>query len=209
MDGQHRLEAICLANVGVRTLVVRGVSDAAFATMDTGQRRSLSHVLQMRGETNWNNLAATINLAFVYAAGYELLTRTHATPTFEQAIRFLDDNPEIRESVAYSISMRKLLPLSATGLAFAHFILSRVDQDDAHAFFEQLKSGAALSEDSPILVLRNRLAREYSGSRRDLRTVEQIALTFKAWNAWRRGERIKRLLWKSGGSSPEAFPEPI
>lgn len=36
--------------------------------------------------------------------------------------------------------------------------------------------------------------------------AEVAALVVKAWNAYRTGRPVTNLRWRSGGSSPEAFP---
>jgi hypothetical protein len=35
------------------------------------------------------------------------------------------------------------------------------------------------------------------------------AIMIKAWNAYRRGDSIGLLSFKSGGAKPERFPEPV
>ena len=36
-----------------------------------------------------------------------------------------------------------------------------------------------------------------------------LAITLKAWNAYRQGETVGLYRWRPGGAKPEAFPEPI
>lgn len=208
LDGQHRLAAIVEANIPVPMLVVRNLPRQVFHTIDIGQRRSLSQVLTMRGEHYATQLAALSNLLFVYAGGHDIVTRTHYTPTFEQALRFIDDNPEVRASAAMGARIGQHLKCSILAMGFCHFLFDRLAPNDSELFFNRLYSGAGMSPNDPILVLRNRLTKDGRGPKR-LTPIEQIAITVKSWNAFRRGERIQLLSWRGGGSSPESLPEPV
>lgn len=49
IDGQHRLQAVVESGVSVWLMVVRGIEDAAFDVMDTGQGRKDFHRIHMGG----------------------------------------------------------------------------------------------------------------------------------------------------------------
>lgn len=51
LDGQHRLEAIVLANMPVEIMVTRGVSDDAFKVLDNGVKRTLADLTGMSQRT--------------------------------------------------------------------------------------------------------------------------------------------------------------
>lgn len=208
MDGQHRLAAIVEANCPVPLLVVRGIDRAAFSTIDNGQKRSLAQVLKMRGELYSTNLAALVNQMFMYAEGRDFRSRTHYMPTFEQAVQFLDANPELRESVQAGTLIAQKVGCSPLAMGVCHFLFTGLDYEDSVDFFEKLKFGESLEQGSPILALRNRLTREGRGFR-GLAMAEQVALTIKAWNLYRSGGTARLISWRAGGASPESFPEPI
>jgi hypothetical protein len=91
----------------------------------------------------------------------------------------------------------KLLYLYQHGL----FLCARADNDKANTFFFKLGEGADLGRTSPLYQLRERLlAARLEGNK--LLPVEEYALILKAWNAYVRGQEVKRLTW----SSQEAFP---
>jgi hypothetical protein len=72
IDGRHRLSAVILANVAVAMLVVRGVAQEAFATMDSGRARTLADVLSIQGHKHNNVLAASARVVWNYCAGVSL-----------------------------------------------------------------------------------------------------------------------------------------
>lgn len=208
VDGQHRLMAVVEAGVTLPMLVVRGVSPHAFATFDIGMPRSLGQILKMLGYKYSNELATLVNYVFVHASGHDIRTRTHFAPTFAQAIRTVEENPELQESVAVGVQVADVVRCSRVAMGFLHFQIS-VDEDnlgDRDVFFEELRSGEGLRKGNPVYALRTRLLADGRGPRR-LTAPEQIALGIKAWNAWRAGEPVKQLTWRAGGARPEPFPE--
>ena len=64
-------------------------------------------------------------------------------------------------------------------------------------FFIAFSEGVNLGVGSPILYARNRIM-GLAGTR-DMNAKAE--LIFKAWNAWRRGERVDKI-WLSGGVLP-------
>jgi hypothetical protein len=77
---------------------------------------------------------------------------------------------------------------------------------DVGAFFDRLGSGAGLAANDPILVLRKRLEKNAIEKRR-MSDNDAAAIIIKGWNAYREGRAIQLLAWRSGGATPEAFPE--
>lgn len=206
-DGQHRLWAIYLSEVTCPSLVVTGLLKHAQETMDTGKRRNLKDTLSLRGYMNASALAAGITYLWKY--DNENLRSASIRPTIQQALQLLDQHPGFADSVKESSRIIGKFHGSHGMWSVVHYTLTSLDPEDAGVFFEKLVSGAGLEEGSPILVLRQRLEAEASsaaGARAN--AVLMHALIIKAWNSWRAGEVIQRLLWKAGGTNPEAFPVP-
>jgi len=67
-----------------------------------------------------------------------------------------------------------------------------------------------LAEDSSILALRNYMSRAIAATSRSKITADlAVALTIKAWNAYREGDPVRALSYRRGGASPETFPTPV
>ena len=97
---------------------------------------------------------------------------------------------------------RKLLTSSVC--IFAHYWMSIINPEDAEQFFEWLEYGEKITREHPVGALRNRLMAMLGVSRGSTVKREQLALTFKAWNAARSGEEIKLLRY----SQTQQFPTP-
>jgi hypothetical protein len=50
IDGQHRLKAVCLANIAVDFLVIKGYERKSAQVLDSGKNRTLANVAQLKGE---------------------------------------------------------------------------------------------------------------------------------------------------------------
>jgi hypothetical protein len=84
----------------------------------------------------------------------------------------------------------------------------RLDSQQVEQFADHLTTGAGLHRRNPVLMLRNRLV----GSQRDQYSTLSVrealvAITIKAWNAWREGKTLQTLAWRAEGRRAEPFPE--
>jgi hypothetical protein len=206
LDGQHRLKAIVVSGCTIESIVVTGLPHATQETVDRGMPRNIADALRLRGEQSANVLAGAICQAIVLQSplpGKE----ADFWPSTGEAVRYLDEHPEIRASVTATTHASDALRAPQTTFACLHHLFSALDEEDASAFFAGLATGADLLPDSPILALREALLREWVAPRRMPRNRFQ-AISIKAWNAWRRGAPVRLLKWKTGGANPEAFPRP-
>lgn len=210
LDAQHRLTACVETGATFESVVVWGIAPEAQITMDRGKRRTLVDHLRIQGEQSTKELSTTLNLSVAwYRKGMRFGLGTRGMTTFEEAFEYLQQNPNIRASVEVALSFnqkqaRKVI--NASHLAFAHWVLSNIDADDADDFVDRLMHGRHDEETDPVWRLRLRLEdmRHEGGERAD----EVVALIFKAWNLYREGRHVSQLRVRRGGSAPESFPEP-
>lgn len=208
IDGQHRCMAVTVVGKAIPTRIEFGIADEAMFTFDTNRTRTYSDMLHMQHETNSSNLAAATRLLWMYQI---MALKNLDTPdkysyraTKAQLQNTLETNPKIRESVAYvachPVAMRLATPRCA---AAAHYLAARINKEIADRAVDQLDSGAGLTVDSPIYVLRERL-NTYIGTRGDkLHWSSKFALVIKALKAELAGTRMKVLRWSEG----EKFPQ--
>lgn len=203
LDGQSRLQAVILANVPVTLEIRGGIADAAQECMDTGEARKHAHQLEMLGEKHPNECAAALRLLWLWeesghASGLGksgdrgAITNTTIRETLER-------HPRVRESVGRCLNLKQLFAVSAA--AFFHYLFARVDQKKADLFIERLTTGANLSATSPIYLLRERLTSDRLAQAK-LRKRDKFALVVKAWNAFRNGKSLERLVFGAN----EEFP---
>lgn len=206
LDGQHRLQAVTLAGVTVKLLVVTGLEHHTQETMDDGRKRTLSDALALRGEQNAVSLAAVLRRALMWTQGQYRNTGAY-TPTNTECLTFLEQHPETRESAAMAKHLRVPTKLPSSVLGLTHWVFTRIDAEDSAWFFDRLGTGANLEQYHPILTLRKRAQEIDKDSGR---VPEDVLLAFaiKTWNAYRSGEQVKQLRFKPGGATPEKFPLP-
>lgn len=203
MDGQHRLEAVKKAGRPFYAIVVRGVPEAAFGSLDVGRRRALGEVLRDQGETNTSVLASGLRWFWMLKYGYVL--SANISPTNGELLDVLQKNPEIRDSVKFTSQIREIM---GGGLAAAlHYRFGRIEPGLANEFFARLIDGIDLSAVSPIYHLRERLLKTRAVYRVRISDGERAALAIKAWNAFKERRPLQILAWRNKGPAREPLPE--
>lgn len=208
LDGQHRLAAIVKAGVAVRVLVVRDLPPQTQETIDTGAKRKFSDVLNLRGETSYVSLAATIRAITAWVDGYRSMTGATRAYTNTQLLHTLETYPWIREGISEinRATTHSRLPATVGGLTW--WLFMEIDPEDAHHFFARLTSDENHRAGEPIYTLRKLLTLNEAEVRGERSKTYLSAVTIKAWNKYRAGEQCGQLRFRSGGANPEAFPEP-
>ncbi len=202
-DGQHRMEAVVMADVTIQSWVVRGLPMGVFDTIDRGRTRTLSQIMERHGEKNSTSLAAALGwLDRYYTNQLRKTNRLHPT----RAAKLLDKHPTLRESVKITKSHNTLVPTSVA--AAAHYLFCKIDGEAADAMFEKLYSGEHLTRTNPIYLLRERML-DPRTKKLKTRSLETFALLIKTWNNIRAGHQPKALRWRVDGDNPEEFPRPL
>jgi hypothetical protein len=200
INGQHRLHACVESGRSFDVLVVRGVDQSAFRTLDSGRKRSSADVLYLAGEINASNLAAAVQalVAFVDFGGSIRVTTTQSRKATPQLIdRVLSAHSGLRESVRV---MRKSRLYDNQYGYLLHYLFSTVNAKLADDFAEVLANGHT-DVGRPFVRLRETMIS--NGRRTDLRRV-YAAKAIKAFNAEMTGARPKMI---SFNDAREDFPE--
>lgn len=209
IDGQHRLMAIVEAGVTLPFLVLSGLEASAQENIDGGVPRKFADVLALRGEECSALLAAVIRLATAWENGQRRTIGHAGKFTNAQYLRTLEAHPELRRFAhehARTISNHVQLPGSL--VAFCWWLFASIDEEDAADFFARLGSEVGHEKGEPIFELRRTLANNAESTRGERSRTWMIAVTIKAWNAYRRGDSVGLYRFRTGGAKPEAFPEP-
>lgn len=205
LDGQHRCMASMRSRQGFYSIIVRGLPDDVFDTLDAGPVRSLGEVLTRRGEKNATTLAAALQKIWAYNQRSPQIRTVRGS--YSELLRLLEENPEIRECVNHSIAkVRGILP-GAIGTA-SHYLGARFfDRDAADTFVEKLFEGTELKRYDPVFLLREKMMRDRKDNKTGIAETEKWALTIKAMNAYFEGNEMKLLVWRS--SLGEPFPRVV
>lgn len=217
VEGQHRYEGVADSGVTIWGLALFGVKPQSVALMGGGAARTLGEVLSMQGESNYNALAAAINVAFRWYVhgidGIRVWSGSHG-PSRQEALDFLGEHPEMREAVKNTKRYTKFFKgvVRPGLLAGLWMILAELDSDSCLDFFERLVNGTNLDETSPIYRLRERILDIKSNAdhlgQRGISEYMIMAYFFKCWIAYMDGKPMGQLRFSSGGANPEKFPIP-
>lgn len=207
LDGQHRLHAVIRSGVTVSMLVLTNLTAESQVVMDTGRARTLGDVLKLQGEHNYIPLATTVRAINNWEtqtpeafAGF----RPVSTPA---ALATLEKYPWVREGMTTVSSASKNANLSTSVGGLTWWMFMQIEPEDCTDFFNKLSHDLGHSEGDPIYHLRRALMDSRSphlGNRKYM-----LAITIKAWNAYRQGEKVGHFRYRPGGSNPERMPEAI
>ncbi len=189
LDGQHRLEAAILSNHEMWITVTRGVDPNAFHTIDSGEARRPKDVLSINGEEYSDVLAPAINHHERYSSQRKRGGGSLSKPA---ALRYLEENPQLRDSAVYVSGVTGVSPLSPSMSVALHAIFSTLDPKAADAFINKLITGCEIGSGDPVHLCRDELLslRMQRGSA-DPR--DQMNYALRAWNAIRMGDRPRKL----------------
>lgn len=207
LDGQHRLAAVAKANTSIRALVAENLPDESQMTMDVGQTRSFAQVLTLKGYKDGARLAMLARAVYNWETGQ--VRNKNNPPTYAQMLHIVETNTDsLIESISVARTVKRHVPTSLQVLALGHWVFSAIGPEDVAFFFDRLRDGQNLQDGSPILAFRKWAILDAAKNFKHVGVVHVLALLIKSWNAYRDGTEIRQLAWRSGGASPEPFPEP-
>lgn len=197
-DGQHRCAAVIKSGKAIDIILIVGVPRETRTTLDQGRARTAGDYLSMEGHINTNNLAAAANYAWQYRARGMLANGAGQRAMKSEVLEFVAENPGLRRSLEmFTVKQTRGLG-GLSFVAFCHFVIGQVGRpEDVDSFFLAMTEGVNLGHGHPALYVRTRMMSLMNG--RDQNAKAE--LIFKAWNAWRKGEKVDRI-WLSGGVLP-------
>ena len=205
IDGHHRLTAAADHKATFQSLVIRGVEPVVVTDIDGGRARTAADMAQMAGVTDPALKAAIAAMIILHERhGVENLKYGEKQPTKAEIIAGLKQMPDLEICCTRARSVSKLMAGSIGG--FCYNLFRQQDRAKADMFWDELETGANLTKQSPVLHLRNRLMENRKGKAK-LPKLEIVALVFKAWIAYRQGQKVKALMWRTNGAAPEPFPQ--
>jgi len=189
VDGQHRLNAVILADVEIVMHVVEGLDDDVFAKIDVGMVRTPGHILQMAGYSCGTQLGATI-------ACLSRLENAHVLGVLDESDLHKDDlvpyarAHEVEISPLLNIYHRakhhELSPPSAIAAAFTFIRRWALDTNVLDTFIDSVLTGANLGSNDVRLSLRNKLHGTRSRSAQ-LTQSEAMVYCIQGWGMFLRG----------------------
>jgi hypothetical protein len=211
VDGQHRLWAVVNSGATIETMVTRGVDRRGFATIDTGNARTVGNVLGITGEKQSNNLATALSWIYRHDLGKMLWQSKKAGFTSQIALSLIRKHPEVRDSVEFAQKVHRVEPWSRVALStmiFLHFMFSRHSKDKAIEFFETVGDQRFDTDGTCTRTLRNYILRRDRSIQGMQATLELMAIIVKGFGYFLDGRSgVRAYVWRRGGEAPEDFPK--
>lgn len=210
LDGQHRMSAIIESKRPIELLVIRGLAEDVFDTIDQGRKRRMADVLHIQGFKNNVELGSLLSLIYYHQLGDIGKMKSQYIfpfPTPQQLLCVLQkDEKAIEYSKKFFLKLRcnsRLVPSSIC--MYMHYVLVKKGYEkEAGVFLLHLIKGANLEDESPILWVRNYFIKlKGDGFRID--KIYAAALMIKAWNAYIQNKKIKNITHKMKDNFPKIY----
>lgn len=206
IDGQNRLLAVIESGVTVDFDVVWDVPRDAMVVLDTGASRTGTDVLKIAGASSRSRSSAIVRWSILWDAKIYLGRGGTLSPTTTEILqRYLNEQGRYDSCATRAADCQNRGLGTGSAVGMAHYLFMCINVKQTHGFYDQYISGAGLNNGSPVLALRNRIARV----RLDRITpAEQLALFIRAWNAYREDKTLERMMIGKGELSNSNFPQP-
>lgn len=193
IDGQHRLMAIVKSGMSIMLNIVTDLPNIAYSYIDNGGiKRTAADLFARDGQVNSTNLAATLPVIDNYYNNRQVNAGNCYSIT--DVYNLLTKYPDAPRSVSMVNHAKKLAPPRI--VSACHYIFSQIDTNAADDFLSGFLNGAGLSQDSPILKLREKL-RTSSVSYQKMTPVSQMDLIIQTWNVLRKRMKSSSVTIKS------------
>lgn len=187
IDGQHRLLACVAADAKIKSIVITNLPKVAQETLDSGRRRTPGDVLQLRGYSMANMMAATANRLMDVKNGTRIFR-----PTTSEVTAFVEARPNL---VGCIENVYNSYPVYASVLGAVYYIgrhVMRGKRDEADAFIATMQTGEAAYDENPAHKFREKLIR-MRAAKQTLRNWELLCSTLRIWDAFAQGETMKNI----------------
>lgn len=189
-NGQHRCSAVIASNKSIRTFMIFGVTRASRATVDVGAARTSADHLGVQGYKNSTILAGVARFVLAYEASGASrdvsFTNRITTAAINERVASDPELVKASQFTAGHAKSRRIAPPSVFG--FAYYMFSRIDEEAAKTFMEQVTSGAGLQPGDAAYTVRETLI-----NRPRLSRDCKIEVFFRGWNAFRQGKPMRSL----------------
>lgn len=209
IDGQNRLLAIVESGVTVLLFVVRGLDDEAQAYMDSGTVRSNADTLGFLGYDRAKDLAPTVMTHKAWTSGFyrHAMHQSGAAYTKAEIVEHLKKHPGLEDIAPWAKRVQSSLPLGVGALAACAYEFTLLDAAAAKEFYDRIHDLNLGPKADPINTLVRRVSADRESGRR-VWTATGIYYQVRAWNAWRAGEKLGRLVVGSAERGWSPIPEP-
>ena len=192
VDGQHRLNAIVRCGIPQKVMVVTGLEDSVFLTIDCGKSRSASDSLAIEGYACTTALTSCARYAINMEGFGYMHARNINKATSSQILEAIKKNPEMQDSARYGQSKKSRKFMGVSLLAFCHYWFLKHDYLSGIEFFDEFESGDYSYSNSPVKALKEKLM-DNAVSSAKMSKVVKAGYVFLAFNKYMASESVRVL----------------
>lgn len=195
-DGQHRIQAIALAEIPVKSWVQFNQPQDYFKVLDSGTARMVSDNLNHEGVPRPSIVAAGMKNAILYQRWPDRTWTNMPMPSSSEIFDLYQENSQLIDNISLEClnANKKCKLLNKTALFAISYLLIGYGYTEAQVFTfcDCMASGVNLDETSPILAYRNFLV----NSNKSFKScqLQQFSLNcmIKVWNYTLTNQRLKQ-----------------
>lgn len=220
LDGQHRLHSIIKSGVSCEMLVVSGVDQDSFITINGGKSRSMANVMAISGITNYTAVSSCVHGAMNYRRALKTTKfikndkgesiKTEMGGSLSSYIRpsktdvlneYKKHSEEYQKACRIASKCKHLANMSAFSTIAALALIDGSKPEFVDGFFDSLSKGLFDNENAPEYRLRTRLEQNRA-ARHKMTNNHLVLLIAKAWNYYATERECKILRINSEAAFP-------
>ncbi|MDB5396943.1 MAG: hypothetical protein JWM91_4449 [Rhodospirillales bacterium] len=178
LNGQHRLQAVILADRGIEVQVVRGLNEAAYATYDNHAKRRAD--LGNRLDSFGDRALAYAMANLLWKHERKTLSMRSAKATAAEIQQIISEHPRLLVLRSFARKMGHLGRASVIG--YAAYVMERDDSVLAPTFLAALENGSDQRPGHPVLALRAALQKSRGNKASQ---SEQLSLLLAGWERFK------------------------
>lgn len=221
-DGQHRLQAVVESETVQRFSVVKGADYASLLlAVDFGRKRTVADVLRIVGTDPDDNRQFKYVQALPAAARSVMLMQATGDPNTNQAVartmsermilEFIFQNQvPLEQACTRASRVMHHVPLVRSATTAGLYLFNELSEEDTEAFIEELVAPTSTTG-NPAWVLQTQVLKDRNLRNPSFSADQRLGLAYfiKAWNAFRSGRLVTRLVYRPYGQKREEYPQPI
>jgi len=190
LDGQHRLLAVLESGMPITTLVVYGISEEAFKTIDTGIWRTGADALALRLQDQTQSVIRAVATAAQWCNRLDKkMISWNGRLSNTEVIEYVEQHPTLLQCASEIWSFPKEARPLPVGLGTALYeMFNRRHQSEASDFMRGLYTGETLIRTDPEWLLRHAFQKDADRMAKYSAEIK-MRMVIKGWNWKRRGNR--------------------
>ena len=211
IDGQHRSNAVIMANKPIQVLLITGLNPETQSVIDVAVKRTAIDALRWAGFSGDLTILSKIaRVDTLWRSGFRFTSSTthgsYPALSHSEIVDWVSNNPEAFVSARFGQSHYASIGFTPSIMAFAHMLMREVDEIACDVFWQELIEMRTSGLGDPRLTMTRIIqARRAEGVK--LSDGVQLYYMMRAWNAWRGGLSLTKMPVVSN-SKPIEIPQP-